>query len=652
MRILFSVIVLFSLSIISAFSQDDKILMTIGDQQVTVGEFERIYNKNNVAGLYEKQPVDEYLDLFINFKLKVIEAEKLGMDTVSKFINELKGYRDQLAKPYLNDSLPREALMKQQYERMKYEMRVSHILIRLDLKASPEDTLAAYNKIIEIRNKIIGGEKFDVVAKAYSEDPTASKNGGDIGWMTAFRTIWEFENTIYGTPVGQVSMPVRTAYGYHILRVSEKRQGNGTVHIAHIYVRAPEDMAPDMKAAAEKKIYAIYDSLKMGREFAELAKNNSDDRSSANSGGVLNWFGSGQMIPDFENAAFALQKPGDFSKPVHSYVGWHILQLLEKKGLGSYEETRPELLSRMAEAPMVAVMKNNYNEQLKKQYNYNVDKQNLQKFFSSIDSSVFSGKWNDSIYRNNREILFSYDSKKATVADFAAYLKKYLRKTEPSSIPVFLNEQFNSFSEYILGDHEKELLVNRYPEFKNIMQEYHDGILLFDLTDKLVWSKAVQDTVGLKAYYEANKSQYVWGKRADVMIFSSDSVELVNAAKALAVKYGKKKKFNSSFVLNKLCANDSLKNCIDIKSALYEKGDNEQVDKTNWKTGAGENYTLDGKTAFVFVKGVREPQIKKLDEAKGLITADYQNFLEKAWIAELRARYPVEINKELLKTIK
>jgi peptidyl-prolyl cis-trans isomerase SurA len=217
---------------------------------------------------------------------------------------------------------------------------------------------------------------------------------------------------------------------------------------------------------------------------------------------------------------------------------------------------------------------------------------------------------------------------------------------------LFLNEQLDIFSENAIREYEKDMLVQKYPDFKYILQEYHDGILLFDLTDKMVWSKAVQDTVGLEKFYEANKSQYMWGKRADVMIFSSDSTELLASARALAVKYGKKKKFSPEFVLSKLCKNDSVKNCIDIKMARFEKGDNEQVDKTNWVYGAGENYTSEGLTSFVFVRGVIEPQIKKLDEAKGLITADYQNFLEKAWIAELRVKYPVQVDRELLKTIK
>ncbi len=652
MRFTLSLITLFIFTMISSFAQGDKVLMTIGDQTISLQEFERIYNKNNVTGILEKQSVDEYLDLFINFKLKVIEAEKLGMDKNPGFIDELNGYRDQLAKPYLNDSATQEELIKQEYERLKSELHVGHILLRVDPNAAPADTLKVYNKMLDLRKRILAGENFEALAKANTEDPSVSKNGGDIGWMTANRTVWEFENVIYNTPVKQVSLPVKTQFGYHIATVWEKRPSRGTVHVAHIFIRAPEDMTPEMKLQAEKKINAVYDSLKLGVSFSLLAKNNSDDRSSAVKGGELPWFGSGQMIPEFENIAFSLKKKGEYSKPVSSFYGWHILQLIESKGLGSYEEMRPELLSKVSDAQMAPVKKKIYLDKLKKEYNYTFNNQNFKKVYSLIDSTIFQGQWSDTLLRNNEDVLFSIKDQNYTTADFAVYLKENQRKTNKFNIEVFINGQIDGFVDYSLREYEKATLVVKYPEFRYILQEYHDGILLFDLTDKMVWSKAVQDSTGLEKFYEANKSQYTWEKRADVMIFSSDSALLLDAARAIVVKYGKSKKFNSGFVLSKLCTTDSIKNCIEIEEARFEKGDNEEVDKTNWVNGVGQNYTSKGITSFVFVRGVSEPETKKLSEARGLITADYQNFLEKAWIAELRAKYPVSVNYDLLKTIK
>jgi peptidyl-prolyl cis-trans isomerase SurA len=652
MKLTISFITLFLFSMISSFAQGDKILMTIGDQSITVQEFERIYNKNNLTGVLEKQPVNEYLDLFINFKLKVLEAEKLGMDKNPGFISELNGYRDQLAKPYLNDSVTQEELMKLVYERLKSELHVGHILIRLDPNASPADTLTAYTKLMGLRKRILAGENFQELAKANSQDPSVSKNGGDIGWMTANRTVWDFENVIYSTPVKQVSLPQRTQFGYHIATVWEKRPSRGTVHVAHIFVRAPEDMSPELKLQAEKKINDVYDSLKVGISFSQLAKNNSDDRSTATKGGELPWFGSGQMIPEFEAIAFALKKQGEYSKPVHSFYGWHILQLIEAKGLGTYEEMRPELLAKVSDSQMTPVKKKLYLDKLKKEYSYSSNPQNLKKIYALIDSTIFTGKWNDSLLRGNKDVLFTFADKTLTTSDFASYLKDNQKKTSKGNPEVLINGQFDNFVDYSLREYEKGTLAVIHPEFKYILQEYHDGILLFDLTDKMVWSKAVQDTAGLEKYYEANKTQYVWGKRADVLIFSSDSAQMLAAAKTLVNKYGTSKKFSTEFLLSKLCSADSLRKRIDIKEARFEKGDNAEVDKTDWKTGTGENYTNDGKASFVFVRGVLEPDIKKLNEARGLITADYQNFLEKAWIEELKAKYPVKVDVELLKTIK
>lgn len=633
-------------------AQSDKVLMTIGDQTVSLEEFERIYNKNNVSGVYEKQSVEEYLDLFINFKLKVLEAEKLGLDTATSFRMELKGYRDQLAKPYLNDSATLEDLMKLEYERSKTEYHVSHILLFLDAKAHPDDTLLAYQKLIKVRNEILGGKSFPDAAKEYSEDPSVQKSGGDIGWMTAFRTVWEFENAVYNTPVNGVSMPVRTQFGYHLIKVWEQRPSKGTIHVAHIFFRAPDNMSPELKAKAEAKANAVYDSLKMKMNFAELAKNNSDDKSTSLNGGELQWFGTGQMIPEFENAAFNLKKPGDFSKPVNSFYGWHILQLLEKKPLGSYEELRSEIRSKITDTPVSAVKKNIYMNKVKEELNYSLNKKNLNKFISLIDTSIFGGHWSDSIFQQNKEVLFTIGNDETTFAQFATYLKRNQKKINQYSISVYINENFQKFSEEIIMEAQKEMLVNKYPEFKYILKEYHDGILLFDLTDKMVWSKAVEDSVGLEKFYAENKANYVWEKRADVMIFSSDSLALLDAARALVTKYGKKKKFNADFVLSKLCKVDSIKNCITITEGKYEKGDMQEVDNTEWVIGPGKTYKTDDVNSFVFVRGIVEPEIKKLNEARGIVTADYQNFLEKAWVAELRAKYPVKVDMELLKTIK
>lgn len=652
MKSLFISTLFFLITLLPAFSQQDQILMTIGDRNVTLQEFERVYHKNNLSSMAEKQTVDEYLELFINFKLKVIEAENLGMDTLSSFKKELSGYRDQLAKPYLNDTSVLEELMKIQYERMKWDLRVSHILLKLDPKASLSDTLVVYNKLLEIRKRLLKGEDFEKVARETSEDQSVKTNGGDVGWLTAFRTIWDFENVIYNTPEGQISIPIRTQYGYHLAKVVKKRPAKGTISVAHIFVRSPQDMSPEQKAAAEKKVFAVYDSIMQGVDFATLALNNSDDGSTSEKGGVLPPFGPGQMIPPFEEVAFEMQTPGEISKPVRTFYGWHIIKFLELKKPGTYEQSREYLKNKLNEAPIAYVKKRYFLNHLKKQHNYTFNAENFRKFQAYVDTSIFSGRWNDSHLLSDQTVLFTVGPKSFTYADFAAYLKQNQRKQEKIGMDTYLTQKFDLYSESALQAYEKDMLETRYPEFRYILQEYHDGILLFDLTDKLVWTKALEDTTGLEQYYEANKNSYMWEKRADVLIFSSDSLELLNAARSVAVKYGKKKTFTPDLVLEKVCTGDSLKNCINIKEAQFEKGDNEEVDKTGWKTGAGESFSAEGVHSFIYVRKILDPMVKRLDEARGLVTADYQNHLEKLWIADLRSRYPVKVNRELLKTVK
>jgi peptidyl-prolyl cis-trans isomerase SurA len=649
-RILFA-ISLFLLPAAAAFSQDNTVV-TIGDEKVSLPEFERVYFKNNSAGTSVKQTPEEYMDLFINFKLKVIEAENLGMDTLVSFKNELKGYRDQLAKPYLNDSSVAEEMAKQEYERMKTELHILHILLKIDPKKGPADTLRVWNQLMDLRKRAIKGEDFQKLALQYSEDPSLKMNKGDIGWMTAFRTVWDFENAIYNTPVGQISMPIRTQYGYHIAKVTETRPSKGSVQVYHIFVRAPEEWTAEQKLAAKNKIYAIYDSLKNGHSFGEMVRNNSDDRSTVSKSGELPWFGAGQMIPEFENAAFSLSHPGEYTQPVQSFYGWHLLMLKGRKDLGSYSEMRSEIISKINDPQVAAVKKANYINKLKKQYNYTLNQENFDKFCSRMDTSYFYGTWSDETFRSDMDVLFSIADQKTSIADFAAYLYKMQRKTSTVPLQPFLQRQLDSYSGSVLQDFEKSTLPDRYPEFKYILQEYHDGILLFDLTDKMVWSKAMLDTLGLEKYYNEHKNSYMWGDRVDAMIFKGDSAQLVDQARSLAVKYGKKKTFTKDFVLDKVCAGDSTKSCISISEALYEKGENEDVDKTNWVAGAGQVYKTDKTSVFVFVKNTVKPEIKKLDEARGLVISDYQNYLEKQWIDELRVKYPVKVNQELLKTIK
>jgi len=650
-----SICILVFLNSIFLFAQNknDEVLMTIGNQEVTIGEFQRIYNKNNTGELAEKQTVDEYLDLFINFKLKVIEAENLGMDTTESFLNEFNKYKDQLAQPYLTDPSIDDKLAKKAYDKLKKEIHASHIMISLDPKASPEDTLYAYKKLMGIRERILNGEDFEKVARATSDDPSAKQNGGDLGWFTVFKMVEAFEEAAYQTPTGQISLPVRTNYGYHLIKVDGVRPARGKVQVAHIFLRAPESLSKEQAQSIQEKALVIYDSLQKGVPFADLAKDNSDDRRTALNGGVLPAFGTGQMIKEFETAAFSLQNPGDFSKPVKSFYGWHILKLIKKQPVGSFEDEKADIMSKLYRGRSRKLLKQDiFVTNLKNEYGYHLNQENLDLFNSLVDSTVFEGKWDKSVIKDKADQeIFTIDDHVVAVGDFASYIESQQGSSPKTNIQIYVNSLFKKFEQEEIINYEKSMLDKKYPEYASVLQEYHDGILLFDLTDKKVWTKAVEDTIGLEKFYAQHKKDYMWEKRAEAYIIILNDSSMIDKARKIVEKYGSKRKFDEEFLKEKLCAKDTVP-CFEFQYGKFEKEGNAYVDSTQWKLGMGDAFTENGKPGFVYVISIIDPEIKKLEEARGMVTADYQDKLEKEWIKELRDKYPISINEELLESIK
>jgi len=349
---------------------NNEILLTIHDRKITKAEFERIYRKNNRnSSIIDKKSLEEYLDLFINFKLKVIEAKELGLDITASFIKEFEGYRKQLAKPYLIDNKTNEELISEAYKRIKQEVRASHILIRVDINATPEDTLFAYNKTLNIRERLLEGEPFEIVAKRTSDDPSVKNNGGDLGYFTAFQMPYSFETAAYNTNVSELSMPVTTRFGYHIIKVTDKRVAQGQIKVAHILLTVSQGAKQEEKEKARKKIVDIYEQLKNDEDFGELAKKYSEDPGTAKNGGELPWFGVGRiMVREFENAAFALKKNGDISGPVRTSVGWHIIKRIDKKEIESFDEMKTQLENKISKDERALISKMSFIQKLKREY--------------------------------------------------------------------------------------------------------------------------------------------------------------------------------------------------------------------------------------------------------------------------------------------
>ncbi len=627
--------------------QGDPVLMTVDKEKVTKSEFEAIFRKNKKGDEVTKEELDEYLDLFVNFKLKVREAEELGLDTVSKFVKELSGYRKQLERPYLVDSDMNEELLKEAYERMKQEVRASHILIKVAADASPEDTLAAYKKAMRLRTRIVNGEAFEAVAKGKggSDDSSVSKNDGDLGYFTALQMVYPFENAAFNMKVGELSQPVRTRYGYHLLKLVDKRDARGEIRAAHIMVKSGEKDNAETKANAEKKIKELYEKLKSGEDFGTLAKQHSDDKGSAQKNGELPWFGTGKMVEEFEDTAFNLKEDGSYSAPFQTKYGWHIVKRLEHKPLQPFAEIERSLKAKVQRDTRSQLSKNSFLAKLKKEYNYMEYPKNMRKIYKIVDTSIYSANWKfEGADAYNKE-LFVLDGKKYLQKDFINYLLEKQRKgRQRGELNKYIDERYAYYAEAVLVDYERSKLETKYPEFKALMKEYRDGILLFELTDKKVWSKAVKDSTGLEAYYEANKNNYMWGQRLDAKVYTC-----ANAKIAKSVKKMLKKKKSDEEILAAINEDSQLN--LKIESDLYVKKASDVVDQFEWKTGVSDNKTINDQVVFLSVKEVMAPAPKLLKEAKGLVTADYQNHLEAEWIKSLKGKYAVSVNKDVLYTI-
>lgn len=638
---------------------DDPVLLTVADDTVTKSEFLYVYNKNNVKkdAVIDKKSLEEYLDLYINFKLKVKEAESLGMDTVSSFVTELAGYRKQLAQPYLVNKDINEKLLQEAYDRLQWDVRASHILIKVGEDASPEDTLKAYKKIMEIRSKALSGEDFGDLAVQYSEDlsardqaatgsrPAAKGNKGDLGYFTALDLVYPFESGAYNTKVGEISLPVRSSYGYHIIKVTDKKAAMGKVQVAHILVTIPASAGPDDSLKAKTKIKEIYDSIKTGSSFEEMAKKYSEDKSSASKGGVLPWFGIWRMLPEFVVAVSGLKDAGDVSEPVLSMYGWHILKMINRKPVGAFDSIKTELKAKVTKDDRATLSKETMVDSIKKEYGFKEDLSTLDDFYAIVNDSIFMGKWNIEKAKGLEKTMFTLGGKKYTQQDFATYFSKNIKTSVKEDSASFVRKKYKKWVESIAIDYEDSRLEEKYPEFKALMKEYRDGILLFELTDDMVWSKAVKDTLGLQTFYESNKDNYQWDDRLEASVYSCSSAKIAKTVRKLV----KKGQLTNAEILAKINSDSQLS--LSIESGKFEKGD-QAIDSIPWTVGISKDIPRGNSVVFAKVKKVIPKGPKTISEARGLITADYQAYLEKKWITELKEKYPVTINMDVFTAIK
>ena len=638
----------------------DEAVLTVGEESVSLADFEHIFLKNNRDSVITEAALDEYMELFINFKLKVQAAEALGMDTVETFQKELAGYRTQLARPYLTNNELLDELVRQAWERKQEEVRARHILVSCSEQANPVDTLKAWKRANAMRTRILNGEDFEAVAlsKAGSDDPSVRDNGGDLGWFSAFQMVYPFEEAAYTTAVGDLSPIVRTRYGYHFLEVTGRRDARGEIRAAHIMIRTKEGADDATLKAAEERINSIHDLLSKGIPWEELALKMSEDASTASKAGELPWFGTGKMVEEFENAAFGLTEDGQISAPFKTSYGWHIVKRLEYRAPATFEASKRELQKKVSRDSRSELTRASFLENLKAEYNYTSNAtaiKSLKRIAAKQDSVFFPGHPLANVpSKTAAATLLTIGDESATVADFVDYLNIVKIRNADAGANTVIDEQLTSWSDKLLLDYEDARLEAKHDDFRLLMEEYHDGILLFELTDEKVWSKAVKDTAGLEAYHAAHVGDFMWDTRAEVDIFTCADEKAVKAARK-AVKKG------NDLVAFQRDYNAENGNSITLTSGRFSEGDNTWGDRVLADAAAGAlsekapafaTYEGGGdETVLVHVGAVRSPEPKTLAEARGQVIAAYQDHLEAEWIEALRAGTTVEVNRALLQTL-
>jgi peptidyl-prolyl cis-trans isomerase SurA len=628
------------------FSQNTNDVLSINGKGISKNEFLQIYLKNNNSPKFDKQSIDEYLELYKKFKLKVTEAEALGYDTLPKLLNELSGYRKTLSNSYLIDKEENEKLVKEAYSRLKKEIKASHILIKLNPNASEEDTLEAFNKINDLRNKIIAGADFNSIAKQHSDDPSASYNNGDLGYFTAFQMVYPFEEAAFNTPLGEISKIVRTRFGYHILKITDQRDSRGIMKAAHIMISIKKDAPNEEVEIAKRKIEEIYQKLENGEAFDELAINYSDDPGSSDKGGKLPEFGSGsntRMVTEFEDQAFKLEKNGDFSKPFRTDFGFHIVKRINHTSIGSFESMKKDLQNKVNKDERSKITQKSLVEKLKKEYNFSqVNKKSIKWFLKNLDSNYYLGKWNYSKLKSN-EVIFSLENKNFTQKDFAEYLLKNYKNTPKTNNKTLINNKLNNWIHTEVINYEDSRLEKKYPEFKSLMQEYHDGVLLYEIMTDKVWNKAIKDTIGLNIFYNNNISKYQWKERIDATIYECLNKEIANKVLKMLKTNDT---INSKHILAQINQKSELN--LNVRMNKYEIDELPYLSNQKIKKGINSLIEYKGKIYVLKVDNIIPPCPKTLKEAKGLIISDYQNQLEKDWLEELQKKYSFVINEELI----
>lgn len=637
-----SLFVLF-LSTLQAQTTSGEVLFTVDGEPVYSSEFVRVYNKNlDLVQDESQKDVDEYLTLFTNYKLKLKEAKALDLHKKPSYLRELDSYKKQLSKSYVTDSKVTDALIEEAYERISNEVKATHILVRVDETATPEDTLKAYNDIIKLRERALS-EGFEAVRKEVHNGKTLF--GEELGYFSGFKMVYKFENVAYNTPVGEISQPFRTRFGYHIIHVLDKRKSRGERTVAHIMISNKQ--ADTLNANPEVRIQEIYQKLNQGEDFEALAKQFSDDKSSAPKGGLLAPFSGGQLsVQEFEEVAFNLKDIGNVSQPFQSKYGWHIVKLYGKKPVAPFDDLKPELEVKVKRDERSKLIDNALVSKLKAKYKVSNEQPALEYFASILNEDYYKRVWVLPAEFEAKMPLVKIGNKQFSFKDLGDYLVKKQRNVNPNqSFSKIVSDNYEAFLEESLIAYQEDNLENENEDFAYIVNEYRDGLLLFDLMESTIWNTAKTDSVDIQNFYNSHKEQYALPKRVDAIVATSTKQKtLKKVAKLLHQGMGLddiKKLVNS---------NDDVQ--VVFTTGIMDATHQALPDDFEFKKGISEIYKHNDAYIVAQVKDILPETTKTFDEAKGAVISDYQTYKEEVWIKELSNKYKVVVNPEALKKVK
>ncbi|MCC6819014.1 MAG: peptidylprolyl isomerase [Bacteroidia bacterium] len=652
-----------TLSVQAGKQPKDTVLFNYGNKSVTTREFYKGFTKNKHKDSSVKATeVDEYLELYKKFKLKVQDAYDMGLDTTESFKTELATYRKQIAQQFLMDAQVNEKLISEAYERMKYEIKASHILIFARPDASPEDTLKAYKRLLNVKRLIESDSlTFENAALKFSEDPSAEDNLGNLGYFSCFQMIYEFESQAYNTSVGKVSKVFRTEFGYHIVKVYDKRPNMGEISLRVVKIELNPTPTTEEMEEARAKINEVYKRLQAGEKFTSLVQQYSEDAGSVLKNGQIPAFSmtSGRYPENFKNSAFALANDGDYSMPIQTAQGFYILQRITLKPLDSLNKIKSSIVNKISRDSRQYKNTLAVYEKAKKMYKFKENSKFSKSIGLSLDSSLLMGEFDVEKFRAlnpklSKTMLFSFTKVKKiyNMDSFANWLSKVQKPTASKALSSIIQNYYEAYRLQTVMDFYEADLENTSEKFATLYKEYKEGILLFTLTDRKVWSKSVEDTVGLKDFYDKNNEKYIHGVRYNATIYRC-------ATRAIAEEL--KKDLESGLIVDSIMKKFYRMNPLAVSTPLtgkFEQGDNPYTDlafqygKPSMKYMIVEDPNVAGRFAVIQIHEMLPAGKKTLNEARGVIISDYQNYLEKIWLEALMTKYPISVNETAYNAIK